>query len=232
VDGEGGDGKVNICISQLNTNKSIKLRATCCVCHSSHQTQGRVVEVSDPNPVPCLACQHLRYIVFDMSLHMPDLTSIVVSSEPNDHIERRQHDLSQPSTIRHPLPPMPLLTNTRASSNCTTSPATVTLNHATVRFTTLRAQADDLPFLQDGPNYSTCVGPLEQSHQDSRDNVLLVHETLLKLVAHGFQPTIAELAGKHGLQVPSVAALLSRPGYVLRLCGDQVGVEGPLVSNV
>jgi hypothetical protein len=62
-------------------------------------------------------------------------------------------------------------------------------------------------------------------------NGVHAHETLMKIVTEMFWPTIIDLSQRHEIEASSVATMLSRPKYVLRLSHDDVLVEGPFASN-
>jgi hypothetical protein len=115
-------------------------------------------------------------------------------------------------------------------SDCNTVTANLTILYATVQFS-LHAEVENLPLLRDLPGYHACVKMMEQAGAVPKEHIIHAHQSLMKIVTEKFWPTMIDLSQEREPEVSSVATMLSRPRYVLRLRHDDVRVDGPFASN-
>jgi hypothetical protein len=120
---------------------------------------------------------------------------------------------------------------THLGSHCDVQTAHMVILYAAVEFE-LHSDAKYMYPLCGLPDYYTYVQTMDQAGQVSNPASLDVHRVLAMIVTENFWGTILGLAWKHLLVSPSVADLISRPRYILRLNdANTVSVDGPTKAN-
>ena len=116
-------------------------------------------------------------------------------------------------------------------SHCDVRTAHMFILYAAVEFE-LHANAEYLHSSCGLPDYYTCVQIMDQAGQVPKSALLDAHRILAMIVTENFWRTIVDLAPNNLLVAPSVADMISRPRYVLRLDDtNTVSVDGPVKAN-